>query len=156
MLVHEQERRMRSCAGEAEDEDALCAIATCFTLELCVSFADTYRVPMLWLRARSAAGEPLPPRSLLAELGAEASDATITPAAWPHAAPHVQMIDGGQWLVLHPCQTRAAMRTLLAGEPPTPPPAVLRAYMRGWWSLAGAVVGAALPLAAHNERKPWS
>jgi len=139
---------MRSCAGEAEDDDALCVITTCFTLELCVSFADTYRVPMLWLRARSAAGEPLPPRSLLAELGAEASGAAITPAAWPHAAPHVQMIDGGQWLVLHPCQTGAVMRTLLLageGEP------LLRAYMRGWWSLAGAMVGAALPLAAHHE-----
>jgi Autophagocytosis associated protein, active-site domain len=50
-----------------------------------------------------------------------------------------------EWLSLHPCNTRAFMGLLLAADGDASSndrAAALRKYMRAWWSVAGAAVGA--------------
>jgi hypothetical protein len=133
---------------------------------------SAYECPQILLRGSTRDGTPLSLQATQADLARFSLEATQAPSQLTFVSPWVHPVTGEvrkssslkpgpspnpkgsaadrasraqEWLSLHPCNTRAFMGLLLAADGDASSndrAAALRTYMRAWWSVAGAAVGA--------------
>lgn len=146
-VAPQQELAARGAHADDPGALAVSAASSSHLYSLCVCYNSVYSVPQLLFRGCTAEGAPLSWQATLADLQRFSAGSLPSDSVSPWAHP----VTGEEWMTLHPCNTRAFLGLMLADAPgdQSRGAAWLLRYMRAWWSVAGAAVGAPpLPLDA--------
>ncbi|XP_022771579.1 ubiquitin-like-conjugating enzyme ATG10 isoform X2 [Durio zibethinus] len=117
-----------------------------------IVYSNTFRVPVLYLRAYCSDGQPLQLDEIEKELPT-CSSKELSKSKWTFITqeehPHLKR----PWYKLHPCGTGEWMKLLFLNDTAQPKfEVVLELYLLSWFSVVGQVVGLRIPFKMLNDR----
>ncbi|XWS75977.1 hypothetical protein CRYUN_Cryun01aG0137600 [Craigia yunnanensis] len=117
-----------------------------------IVYSNTFRIPVLYLRAYSSDGRPLPLDEIEKELPT-CSSKELSKSKWTFITqeehPHLKR----PWYKLHPCGTGEWMKLLFLSDTSQPKfEVVVELYLLSWFSVVGQVVGLRIPFKMLNHR----